>query len=240
VSKWKCLILNRENCYLYVRSVVNDDFSFVSRTTARFKFVKLIGLGGGIGSGKSTVSLVLAGLGAAIVDADVIARKVVEPGAPALAAIVRRFGDSILLSDGTMNRQAVAAIVFHDKEALADLNAITHPAIGGEIAKQISGHHGTDRVVILDAALLFDRARPGMVGRMVVDVEEDVAVARLMEFRGFSELDARARIASQMSREERRSMADWVIDNSGDRAALQREVEGAWSWIQTLPDSTFE
>jgi dephospho-CoA kinase len=215
-------------------------FIFLLRTTARFRFVKLIGLGGGIGSGKSTVSLLLAELGAVIVDADVIARKVVEPGQPALAAIVKRFGDSVLLPDGTMNRPAVASIVFHDKEALADLNAITHPAIGEEIAKQIAMHRGTDRVVVLDAALLFDRARLGMVGRTVVDVEPDVAVARLMEFRGFSETDARARVASQMSREERRSLADRVIDNSGDRSALHRAVESAWAWIQTLPESTFE
>jgi dephospho-CoA kinase len=202
--------------------------------------VKLIGLGGGIGSGKSTVSLLLAERGAVIVDADVIARKVVEPGQPALAAIVSRFGESVLKEDGTMDRPAVAAIVFHDKDALADLNAITHPAIGEEIAQQIAAHQQYDRVVILDAALLFDRVRAGMVGRMVVDVEPEVAVGRLIEFRGFSEVDARARVASQMSRDERRTMADWVIDNSGDRSALQLEVARAWSWIESLPSSTFE
>jgi dephospho-CoA kinase len=202
--------------------------------------MKLIGLGGGIGSGKSTVSLLLASLGAVIVDADVIARKIVEPGEPALAAIVSRFGESVLLPDGAMDRAAVAAIVFRDQQALADLNAITHPAIGEEIAKQIAVHGASDRVVVLDAALLFDRARAGMVGRMVVDVDLDVAISRLMEFRGFSEADARARIAAQMSREERRALADWVIDNSGDRPALEREVSKAWSWIDSLPNSIFQ
>lgn len=201
--------------------------------------MKLIGLGGGIGSGKSTVSILLAERGAVIVDADVIARSVVDPGKPALAAIVERFGASVLNSDGTMNRPAVASIVFNDKQALADLNAITHPAIGEEMARQTAAHHGSDRIVILDAALLFDRARPGMVGRMVVDVDPEVAVARLIEFRGFAEADARARIASQMSREERRAKADFVIDNSGDLDSLREQVERAWEWIMTLPDSEF-
>ncbi len=201
--------------------------------------VKLIGLGGGIGSGKSTVSLLLAERGAVIVDADVIARLVVEPGRPALRAIVERFGESVLNPDATMNRPAVAAIVFHDEAALKDLNAITHPAIGEEILRQTSAHYGTERIVVLDAALLFDRARPGMVGRIVVDVDPEVAVARLMEFRGFQESDARARIASQMSRDERRAMADFVIDNSGDLDSLRGEVERAWDWIESLPASEF-
>jgi dephospho-CoA kinase len=199
--------------------------------------VKLIGLGGGIGSGKSTVSVLLKERGAVIVDADVIAREIVEPGRPALSAIVKRFGADVLLPDGSMNRAAVAAIVFNDKDALADLNAITHPAIGEEIARQIALHGESDRVVVLDAALLFDRVREGMVGRMVVDVDPEIAVARLMEFRGFGEADARARIASQMSREERRSLADVVIDNSGDRNSLVQEVDRAWTWILSLPDS---
>jgi dephospho-CoA kinase len=199
--------------------------------------VKLIGLGGGIGSGKSTVSALLRERGAVIVDADLIAREVVEPGRPALAAIVERFGEDVLLPNGSMNRPAVAAIVFNDKAALADLNAITHPAIGEEIARQIAEHQESDRVVVLDAALLFDRVREGMVGRMVVDVDPDIAVARLMEFRGFSESDARARISSQMSRDERRALADLVIDNSGDRTSLAQEVERAWHWISSLPET---
>ncbi len=207
------------------------------RTTV--KGVKLIGLGGGIGSGKSTVSFLLAERGAVIVDADVIARLIVEPGKPSLAAIVERFGDSVLNPDGSMNRPAVASIVFNDKQALSDLNAITHPAIGEEIVLETSVHYGSDRIVILDAALLFDRARPGMVGRMVVDVDPEAAVARLMQFRGFAESDARARIASQMSREERRAIADFVIDNSGDRGSLNEQVDHAWQWIQSLPESEF-
>lgn len=199
--------------------------------------VKLVGLGGGIGAGKSTVSKLLASKGAAIVDADLIARQVVEPGSPALAAIVARFGANVLHEDGSMNRQAVAEIVFNDSNALADLNSITHPAIGREVARQIDAHLGSDRVVIFDAALLFDRAREGMVGKMVVDVDPEIAIARLVQHRGFAESDARARIRSQIGREERLALADFVIDNSADEASLATQVEAAWEWITNLPFS---
>jgi dephospho-CoA kinase len=202
--------------------------------------MKLVGLGGGIGSGKSTVSELLADRGAVIVDADKIAREVVEPGGPAYAGIIDRFGDGVLNDDRTLNRAALAAIVFTDAAALKDLNAITHPAIGVVIAQRIAAHAGTDSVVILDAALLFDTPRAGMVGKMVVDVDPEVAIDRLVTFRGFSETDARNRVASQMSREDRRARADFVIDNSGDREALLLEVESAWAWIATLPDSARE
>jgi dephospho-CoA kinase len=199
--------------------------------------VKLVGLGGGIGTGKSTVSLLLAAKGAVIVDADLIARQVVEPGGPCLAKIVERFGPVVLQSDGTLHRQALAGKVFGHPEELAALNAITHPAIAEEMSRQIAEHAGTDRVVVMDAALLFGSARAGMVGRMLVDVDPEVAIARLVAFRGFTEADARARIASQMSREERLALADFVIDNSGDREALEAQVERAWEWIDSLPDS---
>ena len=200
-------------------------------------FMKLVGLGGGIGSGKSTVSLLLAEYGCAIVDADLIARQVVEPGRPALAAIADRFGNGVLADDGSLKRQALADIVFADPEQLKVLNGITHPAIGAEMIAQVKAHSGTDRVVIYDAALLFDSGKTGMVGRMVVDVDPEIAVQRLVTFRGLSEDDARSRIARQMSREERVRLADFVIDNSSDRDALAREVERAWAWIGTLPPS---
>lgn len=199
--------------------------------------MKLVGLGGGIGAGKSTVSKLLSERGAFIVDADLVARQVVEPGTPALAKIVERFGPEMVDADGALRRQALAGVVFNDAQALADLNAITHPAIAVEMTKQVQAHVGTDHVVIYDAALLFDSAKAGMVGRMVVDVDPAIAVQRLMAYRGFSEDDAKARIASQMSREERLSKADFVIDNSGTLEALVPQVDAALAWIASLPPS---
>ncbi len=199
--------------------------------------MKLVGLGGGIGAGKSTVSLLLAHRGAVIVDADVIARQVVEPGGPCLDRLVAHFGREILDFDETLNRPALAAKVFGHPEELRVLNSVTHPAIAAEMAAQIASHTGTDRVVVMDAALLFGTPRVGMVGKILVDVDPETAVERLVRFRGFSEADARVRIASQMSRAERLALADYVIDNSGDQAALEAAVEQAWSWILSLPDS---
>ncbi len=198
--------------------------------------MKLIGLGGGIGSGKSSTSVLLAERGAIIVDADLIARQVVEPGGPVLSKLVERFGSEILSPEGTLDRKALADLVFPDPAAVKELNAITHPAIGREIERQIAEHHGTDRVVILDAPLLFDRDRPGMAARILVDVDEEIAVQRLVTFRGFDEADARRRIAAQMSRTERRAKADFVIDNSGSPNDLRDQVEQAWTFIETLAD----
>jgi dephospho-CoA kinase len=197
--------------------------------------VLLVGLTGGIGAGKSTVAGLLADRGAVIVDADTIARQVVKPGTPALAQLVDRFGEEILLSNGTLNRPALAARVFGDPEALQDLNAITHPAIRDRMASEAAVHAGTDSVVILDIPLLKEETRDqfGIVGVIVVDVSLEVAVERLLG-RGLSEQDARARIASQMSREERRAMAGIVIDNSGSRADLEASVGRVWEWIEGL------
>lgn len=199
--------------------------------------MKLVGLTGGIGAGKSTVSLLLAEFGAVIVDADLIARAVVAPGSAGLAAISSRFGADVLLPDGALHRAALASIVFGDAEALAALNAITHPAIALEVTSQTNEHRGTSRVVVYDAALLIGKGPAGMVGRILVDVDPKVAVGRLREFRGFSEADARSRIAAQVDRATRLSMADVVIDNSGDLAALRCQVQRVWAWIGTLASS---
>jgi dephospho-CoA kinase len=199
--------------------------------------MKLIGLGGGIGSGKSTVSVMFAQRGAVIVDADVIARQVVEPGGPCLTLLVEHFGTDIVDVEGRLVRPALAARVFGFPEELAVLNAITHPAIAEQINAEVADQSATDRVVVLDAALLFNSNRPGMVGRIVVDVDPEIAIQRLMDFRGFAESDARARVASQQRREDRVAAADFVIDNSGDPEALHIEVGRAWSWIQQLPES---
>lgn len=193
-----------------------------------------IGLTGGIGSGKSTASALLAARGAEVVDADVIARQVVEPGAAAYGGVVDRFGERILLPDGTVDRPALAAIVFKDQGALADLNALTWPAVGAAIEGRLEALQERDVVVILDIPLLVESGRREMAGLIVVDVPVEVAVSRLVEQRGMDEGDVRRRIANQAPREERLARADFVIDNSGDRAHLEHEVERAWKWIETL------
>lgn len=192
----------------------------------------LIGLTGGIGSGKSTVSSALAARGAVVIDADAITRELQEPGRPVLAAMVERFGAGIVQTDGTLDRQAVADIVFNDAEALADLNAIVHPAVGAEIAARLEHEAGTDHVVILDVPLLVESGRGDLAGLIVVDLDPEVAVRRLVEHRGFREDDARARIARQASREERLAKADVVVDNSGTVDDLQPEIDRVWAWIE--------
>jgi len=194
--------------------------------------VLVVGLTGGIGSGKSTVASALAARGAVIVDADLIARKVVEPGAPALAAIVGRFGPAVLGADGALDRAALAAIVFGDDGARRDLEAITHPAIQAEMARQTL-EAPPDGVVVLDIPLLKVRREP-MAGVIVVDTPEDEAVRRLVTYRGFDEADARARIAAQISREERKALADVVIDNGADRLHLDAEIDRVWAWLSGL------
>jgi dephospho-CoA kinase len=195
----------------------------------------LIGLTGGIGSGKSTVSARLAEHGAVIVDADAIVHELQRPGEPVLAAMVERFGPEILEADGTLRRQAVADIVFNDADALRDLGAIVHPAVHAEIERRIAEQVGGDRVVILDVPLLVESGRDDMVGTIVVDVDPEVAIARLVEHRSFAEADARARVARQASREQRVAKADFLIDNSGTVAELEAQADAAWAWIQALP-----
>lgn len=193
----------------------------------------LVGLTGGIGSGKSTVAAALAGRGAAVVDADRIAREIVEPGGAAYAPLVERFGAGVLRADGTLDRQALADIAFNDPAALEDLNAITHPAIGAVVAERIAASAQAHDVVVLDIPLLTitNKARIGFDLVVVVDAPEDVAVRRLVEQRGFAEPDARARIAAQITREQRRALADFVVDNAGDRAALGAEIDRLWAWL---------
>jgi len=196
--------------------------------------VRVIGLTGGIGAGKSTVADLLAARGAAVVDADRIARAVVEPGGTAYQAVVERFGPEVVGDDGRLDRAALAGIVFRDRDALAALEGITHPAIQAEMARQVASHAAAP-VVVMDIPLLKARREP-MAGIVVVDVAEEVAVRRLVEQRGFEEGDARRRIAAQISRDERRAIADIVVDNGGDRAALDAEIDRVWAWIMGLPE----
>ena len=195
-----------------------------------------VGLTGGIGSGKSTVSRMLAERGAVVVDADVLAREVVEPGKPAYDAVVARFGDGVVAADGSLDRPALAAIVFRDDDARKALNDIVHPAVGAAMAEVMQAHAESDRVLILDVPLLVESKRPGTAGVIVVDCPEDIAVQRLVEQRGFDAEDARNRIAAQASREERRAIAGFVIDNSGPPDALDAQVDAAWEWIKSLRD----
>jgi dephospho-CoA kinase len=200
--------------------------------------VLAIGLTGGIGAGKSSVSRRLAERGAVVVDADLIAREVVEPGQPALAALVDRFGDEILDAEGRLDRPRLAAIAFADAEALADLNSITHPAVGAEIARRLAEEGDTDHIVILDIPLLVESGRDNVAGLLVVDCPPETAVERLVEQRGMDEADARRRMAAQAPRAERLARADFVIDNSGTLDQLESEVAKAWEWIRSLSRPT--
>jgi dephospho-CoA kinase len=195
----------------------------------------LVGLTGGIGSGKSTVSALLAARGALVIDADAIVREVQASGTPVFAQIVERFGPDVVAADGSLDRQAVADLVFTDDAALADLNAIVHPAVGAEIARRLEEAAGTDRVVILDVPLLVESGRDDMAALLVVDVDPEVAVARVVSQRGMREDDVRARIARQASREDRLARATDVIDNSGTLADLVARVDEVWARISALP-----
>ena len=198
----------------------------------------LVGLTGGIGAGKSTVSIMLAERGAAIVDADLIARDLQAPGSPLLDAMAERFGRHIIDDNGALDRAAVAKVVFNDKDALADLNGIVHPAMQSEIQRQIDEHRETERVVVLDFPLLGENPRKGLVATIVVDIPVDVAVQRLVEQRGMDIDDARARINSQLSREERLERATHVIDNGGGRDELIAQVDALWEQLLALPPAT--
>jgi dephospho-CoA kinase len=196
--------------------------------------VLLIGLTGGIGSGKSTVSARLAGHGAVVIDADAIVRELQVPGTPVFDAMVARFGPEIVATDGTLDRQAVADRVFGDAEALADLGTIVHPAVALEIARRLEVEGPTDHVVILDVPLLVESGRNDMAALVVVDVEPEVAIARVVAQRGMREDDVRARMARQVSREDRLAKASHVVDNSGSLDALHAAVDALWPTLVSL------
>lgn len=191
-----------------------------------------IGLTGGIGSGKTTVTDLLAELGAVIVDADVIARDVVAAGSPGLAAIAAEFGDQILGPDGEMNREAMAALVFADPDARARLNAIVHPLVR-ERSMELVAAAPPGSIVIQSIPLLVETGQQKAFDFVVVvDVAPEVAVARLVKYRGMTEADARARIAAQADREQRLAAADVVLDNSGEPELLAIQVRELWLELQ--------
>jgi len=193
----------------------------------------LLGLTGGIGSGKSTVSAELARRGAIVIDADLVVRELQSPGGAVLAAMVELFGGGILAEDGTLNRQAVADIVFNDSEQLKALNAIVHPKVGEEIDGRIEAQRASDNVVVLDVPLLVESKAYETEGIIVVDTDPELAVQRLVEFRGFNADDARARMKLQATREERRAVAAFIVPNDGTQEELMTKIDECWNWIQS-------
>jgi len=194
----------------------------------------LVGLTGGIASGKSTVSAMLAEQGAEVIDADHIARQVVMPGTPAWCKIRDHFGPGVLHPDGQIDRSALADIVFADKTKLVLLNEITHPAIFARIADRLEEHHDQDVVVVLDAALLIEAGlSDGVDVVIVVHSPQEIQLERLAA-KGMGERAASDRIAAQLAPEKRLARADIVIDNSGSLEKLGRRVDEVWEELQAM------
>ena len=177
----------------------------------------------------------LAERGAVVVDADHVVRDVQRPGSPVLEKMAERFGPQVIADDGSLDRAAVAAVVFTDPEALSDLNKIVHPAVGAEMNRQVMAERDTDRVVVMDIPLLTEHPRDGLQAVVVVDVDPEVQLRRLVQGRGFAEDDARARIAKQATREQRLATATHLIDNSGGLDDLVPQVDALWTALTTLP-----
>ena len=187
-----------------------------------------IGLTGGIGSGKSTVSALLAARGAVIIDADRIAREVVEPGTPGLARIVEAFGDGVLAVDGSLDRAALAAVVFADPDARRRLDGIVHPLVRAR-ATELAAAAPPDSVVVNDVPLLVETGQASSYDLvLVVEADPATRVSRLVQ-RGLTAEDARARIAAQASDGQRRAVADVVLDNSGTPEQLVEQVDRFWA-----------
>ncbi|MFK4037990.1 dephospho-CoA kinase [Nonomuraea wenchangensis] len=188
-----------------------------------------IGLTGGIGSGKSEVSRRLAAHGAVVIDADKIAREVVEPGTAGLARVVAAFGEEVLHPDGALDREKLGSIVFADSQKLAVLNGIVHPLVGERVA-QLQADAPGDAVVVYDVPLLAENKLAPMYDVViVVDAADEVRIRRLAEHRGMAETDAKARIAAQASREDRLAVADVVIANEGSLEELDARVAEVWT-----------
>lgn len=201
----------------------------LGRGDERLSSVLRVGLTGGIGAGKSTVSKILSELGAVIVDADLIAREVVEPGTPGLAALVDAFGDGILSEDGSLNRPALASLAFADDTSRGTLNGILHPLIGTRTMEQISSAP-SDAVLVQDIPLLVEGSMaPAFNLVVIVYVDEEERVRRLVGSRGMPESDARARIAAQANDDQRRAVADVWLDNSGEPGSLDDVVRDLWA-----------
>jgi dephospho-CoA kinase len=199
--------------------------------------VLTVGLTGNIGAGKSTVAELLVARGAALVDADKVAREVVEPGAAAYQSLIDRFGGDIVDAHGRIDRPALATKVFGHPEELEALNAIIHPAIGVAMIERKDAYAGSDRIVVMDIPLLkdFHRELLALDAVVVVDVPPELALERLTTLRGMPEEDARARQAAQPTRAERLEGADFVVDNSDGTEHLAAEVDRVWQELAALP-----
>lgn len=198
--------------------------------------MQLIGLTGGIASGKSTIASRLAELGAVVVDADRIAREVVEPGTPALAAIARAFGDDVIAADGALDRPALGAIVFGDAEALRTLNGITHPAVLEASTARFEAAAAADphAIVVYDVPLLVESANEYPFDLVVVaHADAATRVDRLVQLRGMDADEARRRIGSQASDEERLAVADVVIDTDGTLERTREQVDELWESLRS-------
>ncbi|MEV4231762.1 dephospho-CoA kinase [Streptomyces bobili] len=188
-----------------------------------------VGLTGGIGAGKSEVSRLLVACGAVLIDADRIAREVVAPGTPGLAAVVETFGEGVLAEDGSLDRPKLGSIVFTDPGRLAALNAIVHPLVGAR-SRELESAAPEDAVVVHDVPLLTENGLAPLYDLVVVvDADPATQLDRLVRLRGMTEDDARARMAAQATREQRRQIADIVVDNDVPLPDLERRVKDVWA-----------
>ncbi|MDG2301746.1 MAG: dephospho-CoA kinase [Acidimicrobiales bacterium] len=196
---------------------------------------------GGIGSGKSTVAAELVRRGVKLVDADEVVRELQQPGGEIFAALTEVFGEEIIDENGELDRQKLADIAFSDPEELEKLNNIVHPAVGKEMVARRDSFKEAGHIVLVDIPLLVTpegklarKEYKEFAGRIVVDCDEKIAVSRLVEYRGFREDDAWARIDKQANRAQRLKFADYVINNNGDDKALGPQIDDCWSWMQLL------
>ncbi len=199
----------------------------------------VIALTGGIGAGKSSVSTLLVERGAVLIDADAVAKELQRTAGAGFRPIVDRFGSGVVGPDGELDRPAIAAIVFADDAARNDLNMIMWPLIGSTINDRVAANANTDNVVLLDIPLLGASGNAyNVAGTIVVDCPIEIALDRLVNQRGMDADDAARRIATQITREERIALADFVVDNSGTTEDLALSVDECWRWIASLPNET--
>ena len=190
----------------------------------------LVGLTGGIGSGKSTVARMLAARGAVVIDADDLARRAVEPGTPGYARVVRAFGQDAVSATGELDRRRLAEHVFSDPEARLRLEAIVHPEVARLFTEAVRAYRETERVIVYAVPLLVERGLEATFDVVVtISAAEDVRARRVGRDRGMSERDARARIAAQISDADREAVADVVVRNDGSLADLEERVASLWA-----------
>ena len=197
---------------------------------------RIIGLTGGIGSGKSTVAGMLAARGAIVIDADRVAHEVYAPGTEGFDKVLARFGKQVLGADGAIDRKALGAVVFGDASALADLNAIIHPLVRKEVARRLleAAERKPDATIVIEAALMTETGWTGGAGTLwVVIAEPEIALRRLVRDREMNEAEARLRIAAQATNEARRKHATVVIENNGTLEDLESAVDQAWQTLET-------